>query len=146
LCADVQGFSLHAAVRCGANDRQTLEQLCHHITRPALANERMLCNAAGQVVLKRKTPWRFSTTNLVMSRMEFMQQSTLQAPGNDARPRERLLQGDQFRGATVASGSPAGTRLRDRVALNQSVAADRHTESNGRSTQRVPTTPLDPRP
>jgi len=85
LCADVQGFSLHAAVRCGANDRQTLEQLCHHITRPALANERMLCNAAGQVVLKRKTPWRFSTTNLVMSRMEFMQQSTLQAPGNDAR-------------------------------------------------------------
>ena len=42
LCADMQDFSLHAAVRCGANDRHTLEQLCHHITRPALANERML--------------------------------------------------------------------------------------------------------
>ena len=25
LCADMQGFSLHAAVRCGADDRQALE-------------------------------------------------------------------------------------------------------------------------
>ena len=34
LCADMQGFSLHAAVRCGAEDRQALEQLCRYITRP----------------------------------------------------------------------------------------------------------------
>ena len=40
LCADIDGFSLHAAVRCGADDRQALEQLCRYITRPALANER----------------------------------------------------------------------------------------------------------
>jgi hypothetical protein len=33
LCADVDGFSLHAAVHCGADVRQTLEQLCRHITR-----------------------------------------------------------------------------------------------------------------
>ena len=38
LCADSNGFSLHAAVRCGADDRQALEQLCRYITRPALAN------------------------------------------------------------------------------------------------------------
>jgi hypothetical protein len=42
-----QGFSLHAAVRCGADDRQALEQLCRYITRPALANERVQTNAAG---------------------------------------------------------------------------------------------------
>jgi hypothetical protein len=40
LCADINGFSLHAAVRCGADERQALEQLCRYITRPALANER----------------------------------------------------------------------------------------------------------
>ena len=34
LCADIDGFSLHAAVRCGADDRQALEQLCRTITRP----------------------------------------------------------------------------------------------------------------
>ena len=27
LCADSNGFSLHAAVRCGADDRRSLEQL-----------------------------------------------------------------------------------------------------------------------
>ena len=48
--------SLHAAVRCGADERQTLEQLCRYITRPALANERGQRNAAGQVVLKLKIP------------------------------------------------------------------------------------------
>ena len=46
LCADIDGFSLHAAVRCGADDRQALEQL---ITRPALANEGVSERSAGGV-------------------------------------------------------------------------------------------------
>lgn len=71
LCADTSGFSLHAAVRCGADDRQALEQLCRYITRPALANERVQTNAAGQVVLKLKIPRRDGTTHLVMSPLEF---------------------------------------------------------------------------
>jgi hypothetical protein len=50
-CADMQGFSLHAAVRCGGDDRQALEQLCRYVTRPALANERVQTSAARQVVL-----------------------------------------------------------------------------------------------
>ena len=69
----MQGFSLHAAVRCAADDRKALEQLCRYITRPALANERVQCNAAGQVVLKLKTAWRDGTTHQVMSPLEFMQ-------------------------------------------------------------------------
>jgi Putative transposase len=72
LCADMQGFSLHAAVRCDAADRKELEQLCRYITRSALANERVQCNAAGQVVLTLKTAWRDGTTHLVMSPLEFM--------------------------------------------------------------------------
>ena len=60
-------------MRCGADDRQALEQLCRYITRPALANERVQTNAAGQVVLKLKTPWRDGTTHLAMSPLEFMQ-------------------------------------------------------------------------
>ena len=64
LCADEQGFSLHAAVRCAADDRQALEQLCRTITRPALANERVQINSAGQVVLRLKTPWRDGTTHI----------------------------------------------------------------------------------
>jgi len=63
LCANIQVFSLHAAMRCGADDRQALEQLCRYITRPALAKERVQTNAAGQVVLKHKTAWRDGTTH-----------------------------------------------------------------------------------
>ena len=42
----------------------------HHA--PALDNERVLCIAADQVVLKLKTPWRDSTPHLVMSQLKFM--------------------------------------------------------------------------
>ena len=87
-CADISGFSLHAAVRCAADDRQALEQPCRHITRPALANERVQTNAAGQVVLTLKTAWRDGTTHLIMSSMEFMQGVAALAP----RPRPHLIQ------------------------------------------------------
>jgi len=66
LCADMQGFSLHAAMRCSAADRQALEPLCRYITRPALADERVQTNAADQMVLKPRTPLRDDTTHLVM--------------------------------------------------------------------------------
>jgi len=39
---------------------------------PALANERVQCNPAGQVLLKLEAPWRNGTTHLVMSPLEFM--------------------------------------------------------------------------
>jgi Putative transposase len=68
LCADIDGFSLHAAVRVESNDRKRLEQLCRYITRPALSDERVQLNAAGQVELKLKTPWRDGTTHLVLRR------------------------------------------------------------------------------
>jgi hypothetical protein len=87
LCADIDGFSLHAAVRCAADDRQALEQLCRYITRPALAKERVQTNAAGRLVLKLKTPWRDVTTHLVMSPLEFMQRLAALVP----RPRLHLI-------------------------------------------------------
>ena len=62
LCANAHGFSLHAGVRCAADDRRGLEQLCRYITRPAISNERLSVNRAGQVVLKFKTAWRDGTS------------------------------------------------------------------------------------
>ena len=80
LCADIDGFSLHAAVRCGTDDRRALEQLCRYITHSALPNERVQTNAARHVVLKLKTPWRDGTTHLVMSLLEFMQRMAALVP------------------------------------------------------------------
>ena len=88
LCAGMQGFSLHTAVRCDAAVRRGLEQLCRYITRSALANERVQCNAAGQVVLKLKTAWRDGTTHLAMSPLEFKRWLAVLVPrpGSQARP------------------------------------------------------------
>jgi hypothetical protein len=80
LCADSDGFSLHAAVRVDAHDRKRLEQLCRYITRPALSDERVQVNDAGRLELKLKTPWRDGTTHLVMSPLEFMQRLAAPVP------------------------------------------------------------------
>ena len=114
LCADMQGFSLHAAVHCGAGVRQALEQLCRYITRPALANERVQTNAAGQVVLKLKTPWRDGTTHLVLSPLEFMQRLAALVP----RPRLHLIRfhgvlapNAKLRALVVPQGPPAQAQV-----------------------------------
>lgn len=39
--AKANGFSLHAGVWAGANDRAKLERLCRYIARPAVSNERI---------------------------------------------------------------------------------------------------------
>jgi len=60
------------------------DTLCRYITRPALSDERVQLDAAGQVELKLKAPWRDGTTHLVMSPLEFMQRLAAQV----TRPRQ----------------------------------------------------------
>ena len=86
-CANQQGFSLHAAVRCARSKRHKLEQLCRYITRPAIANDRLKLNRAGDVVLQLKSPYRDGTTHIVMSPLEFMQRLATLVP----RPRLNLI-------------------------------------------------------
>lgn len=71
LRAEIDGFSLLAAVRCAADERRWLGQLCRYITRPALANGRVQCNAAEQVVLQLKAQRHDDTTHLLMRPLEF---------------------------------------------------------------------------
>lgn len=55
-----RGFSLHAGVHCSEHQRKGLERLCRYITRPAIANERLKWDGAGNVVPQLKSPWRDS--------------------------------------------------------------------------------------
>ncbi len=86
-CANEQGFSLHAEVRCAINQRHKLEQLCRYITRPTIANERLKRNRAGDVVLQLKSPYQDGTTHILMSPLEFMQRLAALVP----RPRLNLI-------------------------------------------------------
>ena len=86
-CVNEQGFSLHAEVCCAAHQRKKLEHLCRYITRPAIANERLTLNRAGEVVLQLKSPYHDGTTHIVMSPLEFLQRLAALVP----RPRLHLI-------------------------------------------------------
>ncbi|HMO45437.1 MAG TPA: transposase [Rubrivivax sp.] len=47
LCADIDGFSLHAAVRVEAHERKRLQQLCRYITRKRSANDTLASSIAA---------------------------------------------------------------------------------------------------
>ncbi len=81
-----------------------------YITRPALSDERLQINTAGQVELKLKTLWRDRTTHLVMSPLEFMQRLAALIP----RPRLHLIRfhgvlapNAKLRALVVPQGPPA---------------------------------------
>jgi len=73
LCAQVAGFSLHAAVYCKPWERQKLEMLCRYITRPAVAEERLELRPSGDVILRLKTPYADGTSHLLFSGLEFVE-------------------------------------------------------------------------
>ena len=123
-CANQQGFSLHADVRCAMNQRHKLEQLCRYITRPAIANDRLKLNSAGDVVLQLKSPYRDGTTHIVMRPLEFMQRLAALVP----RPRLNLI---RFHGVLAPNA-----KLRSEIVpggpLSVNDAADELDDTSGR--------------
>jgi hypothetical protein len=67
LCADLEGFSLHAAVRVAAGNRRQLEHLCRYAGRPAIAESRLrlLPDGRGAYSLKRRR--KDGTTHVVLT-------------------------------------------------------------------------------
>ena len=61
--------------------------MCRYITRPAIANELLALNPAGQAVLTLPTPYRDGTTHMVMALLEFMQRLAALVP----RPRLHII-------------------------------------------------------
>ena len=66
------GFSLHAGIVAGADERGKLERLCRYISRPALAEKRLSLTPSGNVRYHFKTPWRDGTTHVVFEPLDFI--------------------------------------------------------------------------
>jgi hypothetical protein len=98
-------------LRCAMNQRQKLEKLCRYITRPAIANERLKLNSAGDVVLRLKSPYQDGTTHIVMSPLEFMQRLAALVP----RPRLNLI---RFHGVLAPNA-----KLRPQIIPNRPASA-----------------------
>jgi hypothetical protein len=70
--ASADGFSLHAGVSAGADDRKKVERLCRYIARPPVATGRLSLTTQGQVRYTLKTPYRDGTTHVVFEPLDFM--------------------------------------------------------------------------
>lgn len=80
LCAEIEGFSLHAAVRVEAEERSRLEHLCRYVVRPAISNERLSRSRSGRVVLTLRAPFRDGTTHFVFEPLAFIERLAALVP------------------------------------------------------------------
>jgi len=80
LCAELDDFTLHAAVKVDCRRRERLEHLCRYITRPALSANRMSLDGHGRVVLELRVPFRDGTTHFVFDPLVFTERLAALVP------------------------------------------------------------------
>ncbi len=80
LCAELDGFTLHAAVTVGQGDTARLEHLCRYVTRPPLSTQRLSLNEAGKVVHELRVPFRDGTTHFVFEPLVFIERLAALVP------------------------------------------------------------------
>jgi len=123
LCAQLDGFSLHARVRVPPGDRDRLEHLCRYVARPAIATERLSLSKHGNVLYRFRRPWRDGTTHIVFEPLVFLERLAALVP----RPRTHLV---TYHGVLAPAASwrdriVPGPRPRRRSAGGCSASADR---------------------
>ena len=112
LCYAARGFSLHAATRVAASDRERLEHLCRYLLRPPLAAARRRWLDPQTLAFSLQTPWDDGTTDVVVSPHELRERLAALVPP----PRRHLIRyhgvlaphaADRARIVPVASAAPA---------------------------------------
>jgi hypothetical protein len=120
--AQASGFSLHAGVAAGADQRGALERLCRYIARPAVAIERLSLTAQGHIRYALKTPYRDGTTHVIFEPLDFLARlaALVPSPGVNLtryhgvfapnhRLRARIVPAQRGRGAADAAGQGRAT-------------------------------------
>ena len=80
LCAELDGFTLHAAVRVKPEESARLEHLCRYVTRPALLSQRLSLREDGKVVHELRVPFRDGTTHFVFEPLVFIERLAALVP------------------------------------------------------------------
>jgi len=68
----VAGFSLHAGVAAGADQRRKRERLCRYISRPAISEKRLSLTPNNNVRYQLKTPYRDGTRHVILEPLDFI--------------------------------------------------------------------------
>ena len=96
LCANLDGFSLHAAVRVDACSRDRLEKLCRYAARPPILHERLSLTDSGMLLYKFKKPWRDGSSHVVLTPLALIERLAALIPP----PRVKLI---KYHGAFAAA-------------------------------------------
>jgi hypothetical protein len=86
LCADAEGFSLHAGVRIAEYSRQRLEKLCRYAARPPVVHDRLQLRPDGKILYKLKRRYRDGSTHIVLEPLALLERLAALIP----RPRVNL--------------------------------------------------------
>ena len=108
--ASADGFSLHAGVAAGADDRKNVERLCRYIARPAIATGRLSLTTQGQVRYTLKTPYRDGTTHVVFEPLDFIARLAALVPKPRAPDTRRPHAGRAAPGDELGAAAEAGVR------------------------------------
>ena len=123
LCAEMDGFSLHANTWVAPRDRDRLEALCRYAARPAVSESRLAELPDGQIGYALKRRYRDGTTAVVMTNEVLMERLCALVPP----PRKHLV---TYHGALAPAAG-----LRPKVVPRQTAAGAaagcRHGASDG---------------
>jgi len=72
LCAEADGYNLHAATWIAGHQRTRLERLCTYISRPPVADDRLNLLDDGRVALRLKKPYADGTSYFLFEPLEFL--------------------------------------------------------------------------
>jgi ribosomal protein S27E len=86
LCANVQGFSLHAATAVAAGCQDRLESLCRYVLRPPVDEDRLSWTRDGKVLYRLKRPFKDGSTHVVFEPAVLVERLAALVP----RPRKNL--------------------------------------------------------
>ena len=67
LCAEADGFNLHAGVCVGAHERDRLERLCRYLARPPIPDERLEQLDEDTIAIRFKRPRRDGVTHILLA-------------------------------------------------------------------------------
>jgi len=86
LCAQCDGYNLHAGTVIEEDDREGLERLGRYLLRPPLAKERLQRREDGMLALKLRKPWSDGSVELLFSPLDLLARlaALVNRPGKNA--------------------------------------------------------------
>ena len=72
LCAEADGFNLHAGVVIPQWARDRLERLCRYLLRPPISDDRLSMADDDTVAVRLKSPWSDGSTHVLLPRDELV--------------------------------------------------------------------------